>query len=445
MFDDDPFESVDQQELAELSEAVRDEEAEGLQVPQLPSLSDVIDALAQKVENRALVGMVMFDMSNLGAWERQHGASAYEAVMGRLALNVERNCGEAIRADDVVCYEAASGEAVLVFLTRPGDRDARESVDFEEAIGRITCRVFDPSHDAQLVVHQAFEKIATGSALIIRNSSVDPRREIYRAIRRARADAQANYLEMQRKRHRVVGKMIAHRKIHTLYQPIVRLDSNTIMGFEALSRAADSDSEQLGVHLFVAAARADLEGELDQTCRALSVRRRPSLQATRKLFINCLPPTFYHPMEDLEVLIDAWLDDGLSPEQLVFEITENITHDQAQRILPSVRRLRARGFKFALDDMGTGTTNLRLLSDLEPDYIKMDITLTRGIAQSAQKQALAKYLLELGERCDAELIAEGIESQEDCQTLCDLGFKLGQGFYLGRPQPRENYLEAMAE
>jgi EAL domain-containing protein (putative c-di-GMP-specific phosphodiesterase class I) len=187
----------------------------------------------------------------------------------------------------------------------------------------------------------------------------------------------------------------------------------------------------------VAAARAELEGELDQTCRALSVRRRPGLAATRKLFINCLPPTFYHPMEDLELLIDAWIADGLSPEQLVFEVTENITHEQAQRILPSIRRLRARGFKFALDDMGTGTTNLRLLTDLEPDYIKMDITLTRGIADSTQKQALARYLLDLGERCGAELIAEGIEGPEDCEMLRDLGFHFGQGFYLGRPQPRE--------
>lgn len=444
MFDEDPFESVDQLELEELSEAVRDEEAEGFNVPQFPTLGSVIDALAQKVEDRDLVGMVMFDASNLGAWERQHGAAAYDSVIARVAHNVERMRGETVRSEDVVCFDAIGGEAVLVFLTRPRGESRNPTIDFEEVIGRVTRGVFEPAHDAQLVVHQAFEKIAAGSALIIRNSSVDPRREIYRAIRRARSDAQANYLEMQRRRHRIVGQMIAHRKIHTLYQPIVRLDSNDIMGFEALSRAAESDSEQLGVHLFVAAARADLEGELDQTCRALSVRRRPGLKTTRKLFINCLPPTFYHPMEDLEILIDAWLEDGLSPEQLVFEVTENITHDQAQRILPSVRRLRARGFKFALDDMGTGTTNLRLLTDLEPDYIKMDITLTRGIAESSQKQALAKYLLELGERCGAELIAEGIEGPEDCEMLRDLGFPFGQGFYLGRPQPRDSYAEALA-
>jgi EAL domain-containing protein (putative c-di-GMP-specific phosphodiesterase class I) len=438
MFEDDPFESVDQRELKELSEAVRDEEAEELKACSLPTLSAVIEVLAQKVEQRALVGLVMFDASNLGVWERQHGASAFDAVMARLARNVEQMRGDVIGAEDEVCLDAVGGEALLVFLSRPHDSDGTAVVDFEELISRIRRGALEPDHDTHLAMHTAFEKLAAGSALIIRNSSVDPRREVYRSIRRARDDAKAHYLEVQRQRHRVVGQMIAHRKIHTLYQPIVRLDSNELMGFEALSRAAQSESERLGVHLFVAAARAELDGELDQTCRALSVRRRPGLEARHKLFINCLPPTFFHPMEDLEVLIDAWLADGLSPEQLVFEVTENITHEQAQRILPSVRRLRARGFKFALDDMGTGTTNLRLLADLEPDYIKMDITLTRDIAASPQKQALAKYLLDLGKRCGAELIAEGIESVEDCETLRDIGFHFGQGFYLGRPQPRED-------
>jgi EAL domain-containing protein (putative c-di-GMP-specific phosphodiesterase class I) len=446
MFEDDPLEAVDERELAELSEAVRDEEAGELEPSKLTTLSAIVDLLAKKIEERTLVGLVIFDASNLGPWERQHGASAFDAVMTRLAANVERMRGDCIRVEDEICYEAAGGEGLLVFLSRPRNTDTESgAVDFDEVIARIKRGVFEPSHDAQLSIHRALEKIAAGSALIIRNSSVDPRREVYRAIRRARADAQANYLEMQRQRHRVVGQMIAHRKIHTLYQPIVELGSNEVMGFEALSRAEESESERLGVHLFVAAARAELDGELDQTCRTLSVRRRPGLSDTRKLFINCLPPTFYHPMEDLELLIDAWVADGLSPEQLVFEVTENITHDQAQRILPSVRRLRARGFKFALDDMGTGTTNLRLLTDLEPDYIKMDIALTRGIAQSPQKQALARYLLELGQKCNAELIAEGIENAEDCQTLCEIGFGFGQGFYLGRPQSREQAAQLIAQ
>ena len=71
---------------------------------------------------------------------------------------------------------------------------------------------------------------------------------------------------------------------------------------------------------------------------------------------------------------------------------------------------------------------------MEPNYIKMDISLTRGIAHSDRKQALASYLLELAHKCRADLIAEGIEAQADNDKLLELGVALGQGFLLGRPQ-----------
>jgi EAL domain-containing protein (putative c-di-GMP-specific phosphodiesterase class I) len=439
MFKQDPFENIDPKELEELSEAVREEDAAEVVVDGLSCLHEIIDEVAEQVTSRNIVGVVLFDASNLGAWERQHGASAFDTVIGRLAKAVIDLRGESIRSEDQICFEWPRGDSLLVFLSKPRmDDDAKSAaVDFEEIVERLERDVFDPSHDAQLWLHEAFEKVATGSALIIHNSSVDARREVYRAIRRARSDAHVNHLERQRKRHRVVGHMIAHRKIDTLYQPIVNMATREVVGYEALSRAENAEAERLGVHLFVAAAKAELDGELDQTCRSLSVTRRPGLEQKRMLFINSLPPTFYPPMEELEVLLDSWIDDGLAPEQLVFEITENITHEQAQRILPSVKRLRKRGFRFALDDVGTGTTNLRLIADLEPDFIKMDITLTRGIGQSQRKQALARYLIELGDKCNARLVAEGIETEDDHETLVDLGFDLGQGFLLGRPESRD--------
>lgn len=439
MFEQDPFESIDPKELEELSEAVREEDAAEVVVDGLPTLHEIIEDVAEQVSKRSIVGVVLFDASNLGAWERQHGASAFDTVLGRLAKSVIDLRGQSIRSEDQICFEWPRGDSLLVFLSKPrmDDNQRSAAVDFEEIVDRLERDVFDPSHDAQLWLHEAFEKVATGSALIIHNSSVDSRREVYRAIRRARSDAHVNHLERQRKRHRVVGHMIAHRKINTLYQPIVNMATREVVGYEALSRAENAEAERLGVHLFVAAAKAELDGELDQTCRSLSVTRRPGLEQKRMLFINSLPPTFYAPMDELEVLLDSWIDDGLAPEQLVFEITENITHEQAQRIMPSVRKLRARGFRFALDDVGTGTTNLRLIADLEPDFIKMDITLTRGIGKSQRKQALARYLVELGEKCNAKLIAEGIETEDDHDTLTELGFDLGQGFLLGRPETRE--------
>src|SRR5690606_7206804 len=115
-------------------------------------------------------------------------------------------------------------------------------------------------------------------------------------------------------------------------------------------------------------------------------------------------------------------------------------YEQALRVLPVIRNLRARGYQFALEDVATGAANLRLLADLEPDFIKMDIALTTGIAHSSRKQALASYLLELAQRSNARLIAEGIETEDDLNILLELGVELGQGFLLGRPAPTENWL-----
>lgn len=432
----DPFESGTQQELDELSEAVRDEDAEQGLV-ELPPLHVNIEKIAQRVADRTCVGVIVLDATNLGAWERQYGATQYSQLMSKLAQATERMKGSAIRHDDIVCIDAPAGETVLIFLGGPREDADGPTIDFENIVTRVKRQLFEPFQATQIWYHTALEMVCTGSALLIRNDSVDPRREIYRAIRQARIDAQVGHREIQRQRHRVVGHMIAQRKIRTLYQPIVELSSGEAVGFEALSRAEQADAEKLGVHLFVAAAKADLDGELDQTCRSLSIVRRPGLATGRALFVNCLPSTFYEPMRDLEQMLHEWEEDGLSPGQLVFEITENITHEQLRRILPNVRKLQARGYRFAVDDVGTGTSNLQLIADLEPQFIKMDISLTRGIALSNRKQALATYLLELADRCDAELIAEGIENQPDCDMVQTLGIHLGQGYLLGMPESAE--------
>lgn len=438
MIDKDPFENGIQQELDELSEAVRDEDAE-LSLVELPPLHEYIDEVAVRVTRRECVGVLVLDASNLGAWERTHGAALFTQLMSRLAYSTQRMRGSVIRGDDIVCVEAPSGDTIIIFLGGPRQGTDGPTIDFEAIVTRVKRLLFEPFQSTQLWYHTALEQVCTGSALLIRNDSVDPRREVYRAIRQARIDAQVSHRELQRQRHRVVGHMIAQRKIRTLYQPILDLRTMETIGYEALSRAEQADAEKLGVHLFVAAAKADLDGELDQTCRSLSITRRPGLSTSRRLFVNCLPGTFYDPMRELQMMLDAWEADGLSPSQLVFEITENITHDQLRRILPNVQDLKKRGYQFAVDDVGTGASNLQLIADLEPQFIKMDISLTRGIAASLRKQALASYLLELADKCEAQLIAEGIENQDDLDAIMALGILLGQGYLLGMPDTAQNH------
>ncbi len=443
MLDEDPFATAEQQQLDELSEAVLDEEVQRTR-SDLPVLHEIIDELSEEVAQRSCVGLIVVDTVNLEGWERRHGATSFATLMARLAEAAREGRGDTIRSNDRLCLNMPGGDTLLLFLSQPRDHSENSvspSLAVEDVMARFERQLFEPFSAAKLTFHEALDSVSMGSAHLLYNTSVDPRREIYRAIRRARADAAVNFEEMQRRRQRVVGHMIAHRKIETMYQPIVALPQRQIVGYEALSRADEADSDELGVHLFVAAARAELDGELDQACRTLSVDRRPTIDSEKQLFINCLPPTFFEPNRELNQLVDQWLADGHDPGQFVFEITEQISYEQALRIMPAVERLRDQGFLFALDDVGTGAANLRLLADLDPDYIKMDISLTQGIHESQRKQDLAQYLLDLANKSGARLIAEGIEKEEELDTIVELGIELGQGYLLGKPKPAEKWLQ----
>lgn len=399
----------------------------------LPTLHRIVDRLADRIEKQSLVGVLVFDASPLDAFEHRHGAEAFDELIDAFGDATREMCGSHLRERDIVCRDAPAGDTVLVFLTPPRDHDDTDGPPaFAEIAERTKNRVqtaLDPDAFAD-----AIDRVQTGSALIVSKTTVDPRRQIYRAIRRAHRNIRERREQRLQKLHNLVGNVITREQIRTLYQPIVELGSGETLGFEALSRPANDFAEQLGLPLFSAAQKVELQAELDQLCRTLSVDRRPELEADRKLFINCLPVTFYESSEALDRLLDRWTDHGLRPEQLIFEINENISQPQADRILPTVRRLRADGYQFALDDMGTGKTNLRLLAELEPTFIKMDISLTRDIGENIRKQALASYLLDLADKSDARLIAEGIESERELETIIELGVDLGQGHLIGRPE-----------
>jgi EAL domain-containing protein (putative c-di-GMP-specific phosphodiesterase class I) len=436
---DELLEEFDKLEQEELSEDPADQQAAELD-SLLPTLDQRMPDISPRVADRSVVGVVVLDASNLESWERNYGSKAFDAVMSHLAKMTSQLQGNFIRSDEVVCQDAPGGDCLLIFLSAPrgsGVDGNSQRIDFKDIIRRLRSELTAPFNGQRLWLQEAVEKIAIGRALIVHNNSVSPHREVYRAIRRAKSDAQVNFRDMERRQNRVVGEIITSKNIQTLYQPVVELDEGSPFGFEALSRPDSELKDELGAHLFVAASRADLEGELDQTCRKLSMKQHPPLLNEGKLFINCLPPTFYRPHDRLESLLDTWRENGFSEDQLILEITENMTQEQVKRIIPTISKLKERGVHFALDDMGTGITNLRLLADLKPDYIKMDISLTRDINESPRKQRLADYLLELGDGSNAKVIAEGIETLEERKTLLDIGFEYGQGYLFSYPKPNK--------
>jgi len=118
----------------------------------------------------------------------------------------------------------------------------------------------------------------------------------------------------------------------------------------------------------------------------------------------------------------------------VIEITEKLAVTDYQSFDKSVRILKDKGFKIAIDDMGAGYSSLRTISELKPNFLKYDMALIRDIHKNLIKKDLLETLIPFTERLGAEIIAEGIETEDEFETLKSIGIKYGQGFFIAIPE-----------
>jgi EAL domain-containing protein (putative c-di-GMP-specific phosphodiesterase class I) len=233
--------------------------------------------------------------------------------------------------------------------------------------------------------------------------------------------------DLRRARGRqAITDLLAGRGLRMVVQPIRRLVSGEVLGYEALSRFAGDDmgtSEWferahacgLGADLEVAALRAATE----QAWAAV----RPRGDAY--LAINVSPSTLGRP--DALAILDL-----LPPERTVVELTEHELITDAEH-LAALGEVRSRGIRIAIDDIGAGFAGLQRLLTLRPDIIKLDRSVVATIENDASRRALTRALAGFAEELGIALIAEGVERWSQSVALCELGVALGQGFLLGAP------------
>ena len=214
-----------------------------------------------------------------------------------------------------------------------------------------------------------------------------------------------------------------------LKQPIMRLADQSIVGYEFLSRLKNS-----GVHMPDEFFRVAMENNMltlvDHHCFRSCISAAAALPARIHRHINLFPAT----MIDLAVeeLVEK-LAVNCPAESYCLEISEQQILGEPSHLIGPVEEFKRHGISIAVDDVGFGNTCLESLILLEPDVIKLDKKYIRGIAQDLHVERSLRRTLKVAEDLNAEVIAEGIETQEDLDKLKELGVKYGQGFYLGKP------------
>ena len=241
-----------------------------------------------------------------------------------------------------------------------------------------------------------------------------------RTIERARADEHSQAEIRKRITH-----VLKLGKVHAVYQPMVRLEDQGIAGFECLSRF-DAEPQQGPDFWFAEAASVGLGAELELGALRHALPALERLPSSTHLSFNVSPQLL------LDGRLEGELDRALAG-RLVLEITEHETVKEYERLVTALEPLRRMGVRVAIDDAGAGYATFRHIVRLGPDVIKLDLRLTRDIDHDPARRALASALVGYAREARADIIAEGVETKAELDTLLALGIRKAQGYYFGKP------------
>ncbi len=215
--------------------------------------------------------------------------------------------------------------------------------------------------------------------------------------------------------------------LYMAYQPIVDVTQKDVFGHEALVRTRESSIPHPGA-LFATAEKLGMLPQLARKIRMVAPHVLEHLDPSVALFVNLHPRELADEQfaREIETLLPV-------ATRIVFEVSERVSIDDLGRCRARLTQLRQQGFGLAVDDLGAGYAGLTSFALLEPEIVKLDMSLIRGVESSSIKQKVIGSLISLCTEMNVRVIGEGVETQQEADVLLELGCTLQQGYLHARP------------
>ena len=406
----------------------------------LPTLPVMIERSRQRFKERGEIVVLYFNFVRYSKIEEIYGWEKLDAVLETTAMAVREFLDDTSPNPSRLMVSFTNDDDFIFFHVPATGVAAATEGEITDMVSRLERNVqarIETAHGEDIA---ALFDIYVGRAHVYYNPKIRVERMIYRGIREA---ANAARSTEQRERARKVADLRAslrERGVYVDYHPIVYADSEKIFGYEALARGVKRALRSPEV-MFEVAEEADLIWELSRLCRSRALEGLEThLREGESLFINVDPHDFNDPL--------FAMDQVSQPERVVLEITERTAIKDYPKFRERLKVLREKGYRFAVDDAGSGYAGLGSIANLEPDFIKLDISLITGIDANFIKQNLVETMVKFANDHGAKVIAEGVERAEEFDTVRSLGVHLVQGFFLHKPRaaavtPRETRQPAL--
>jgi EAL domain-containing protein (putative c-di-GMP-specific phosphodiesterase class I) len=402
---------------------------------ELPTLPAVMDDVRRLMEERGSLGVVYLDLAAEPGAEAARGWQAYDELLRAFARALLSLKGEAgpLSPRDIVAVTSVRSDKFLVFM-RAGDPGGPDSGSLDARVQRLCEKLAEAIPRFLESARKAPVPFHEGHAVMYRDPMLRAERSMHRALDEAMFMSLTQRTREDDRRLQGLDEIIGEEEVVTLYQPILDLRTLDVLGHEVFSRGPAGGPFEDAERLFALAERTGRLLDLERLCRNRALVSAPRhLRPGTKLFLNTSAPALADPTVSGEAFVRQVEAQGLDHCDVVLEITERVAIEEREAYRDMLRKLKQEGFGIAIDDMGSGYSSLKALVEVEPDYLKFDISLVRDIDRSLIKRSLLETLVDLSAKIGAKVIAEGIEMEPELATLREMGVPLGQGRYLGPP------------
>jgi diguanylate cyclase (GGDEF)-like protein len=406
----------------------------------LPNKALLLDRVGNSLSRRRPPGhaavLMFLDLDDFKRVNDSLGHSAGDQVLVSLTERLVKS----VRSGDSVAHFGGDEFAILL-----------EAKDPEEAIAAANRILADLAKPFAIEGREVKFTASVGIALA-KSNEMQPEelmRNAFTALHTAKERGRAEIAVFEESMHssalsrldleQELRHAVDNQGLDVYFQPLMNLSDLTVHGFEALVRWIHPEKGVISAfHFIPLAEEAGLTPKIDRMVLKRTCAKVRDLNNTMfadrpaAAHVNLSPNSIRQP-DFVKNLANDLAESGLNPEQLVLEITEGVMMQDVEQAASRLRAIKSLGVKLALDDFGTGYSSLSYLRSFPVDVVKIDKVFVDEIETDKGASALVQAILRLGLGLTFEVVAEGIETEEQLKSLLELGCLYGQGYYLAHP------------
>lgn len=393
----------------------------------LPTVAATIDSIRKAVQDRCELVVLYFNFDRYSKVEEIYGWEKLDSVLETTSSAMREFLQNSPLASSRLMVAFPYDDDFVFFHVPADDTPATTEAEITELTAGLKEAVSSKIEETHGEDIAALFDIFVGRALVAYNPKLRLERQIYRAIREAANASKSLEHREEARKLSDLRETLRDRGLYIEYHPIVITDNRKVFGYEALARGTMRSMRSPEV-MFEIAAQSDLIWDLSRLCRSRAIEGMGNLlKAGELLFLNVDPTDFADPSFDVNQL------NVKDPTRVVIEITERTAIKDYPKFRGRLKEFRDHGYRFAVDDAGSGYAGLGSIANLEPDFIKLDISLINCIDQNFIKQNLVETMVGFANEHGAMVIAEGVERKEEYDMVQQLGVHLVQGFFVHKP------------